>query len=67
MGDSKLHMAPQRGNTHGTASIEVLSIPDAVTDDEWLPFIQKVADIWLSYTDSEGKLLDVRPHWAKEW
>jgi hypothetical protein len=67
MGDSKLLMAPQNGNTHGTASIEVLSIPDAVSDDEWNPFLQRVADKWLSYTDAEGKLLNVRPHWAKEW
>jgi hypothetical protein len=67
MGDSKLLMAPQNGNTHGTASIEVLSIPDAVSDNEWTPFLQKVADTWLSYTDAEGKKLNVRPHWAKEW
>lgn len=34
MGDSKLIMAPQHGNTFGTASIEVISIPDAVSDNE---------------------------------
>ena len=67
MGDSKLLMAPQNGNTHGTASIEVLSIPDAVSDNEWIPFLQRVADLWLSYKDSNGALLNVRPHWAKEW
>jgi hypothetical protein len=67
MGDSQLLMAPQRGNTHGTASIEVLSIPDAVSDDEWAPFLQRVADTWMSYRDSAGALLNVRPHWAKEW
>jgi hypothetical protein len=67
MGDSHLLMAPQRGNTHGTASIEVLSIPDAVSDDEWAPFLQRVADTWMSYRDSAGALLNVRPHWAKEW
>lgn len=62
MGGSDVIMAPQRGNTL-TASIEVLTIPDAVADDEWMEFIQKVADIWMSYGDE----LNVRPHWAKEW
>ncbi|KAJ6118506.1 hypothetical protein N7471_013126 [Penicillium samsonianum] len=63
MGGSDVIMAPQRGNSLGTASIEVLTIPDAVADDEWMDFIQKVADIWMSYGDD----LNVRPHWAKEW
>ncbi|KUJ24026.1 uncharacterized protein LY89DRAFT_572706 [Mollisia scopiformis] len=67
MGDSNLIMAPQSGNRWGTASIEVLSIMDAVGDDEWVPFLQQVADLWLSYRDQEGALLNVRPHWAKEW
>jgi hypothetical protein len=67
MNGSDMIMAPQRGNDLGTASIEVLSIPDAVTDEEWQPFIQEVADTWMSYTDAEGKKLNVRPHWAKEW
>jgi hypothetical protein len=67
MGDSDLIMAPQRGNRHGTASIEVLSVPDAVSDDEWVPFLQRVADLWMRYRDAEGVELNVRPHWAKEW
>jgi hypothetical protein len=67
MNDSDMIMAPQRGNNLGTASIEVLSIPDSVTDEEWQPFIQEVADTWMSYKDAEGKSLNVRPHWAKEW
>jgi len=67
MGDSNLIMAPQSGNTHGTASIEVLSIPDAVSDDEWIPFLQRVSDKWMSYTDGRGEKLNIRPHWAKEW
>jgi hypothetical protein len=67
MGDSKLLLAPQYGNTHGTASIEVLSIPDVVSDGEWVPFLQKVVDLWSSYKDAGGELLNVRPHWAKEW
>jgi len=67
MGGSDLLMAPQHGNTHGTASIEVLSIPDAVADSEWEPFLQQVSDLWMSYTDAQGVKLNVRPHWAKEW
>ncbi len=67
MGDSNIIMAPQNGNTFGTASIEVISIPDAVTDNEWIPFLQRVTDLWMSYRDSHGVLLNVRPHWAKEW
>ncbi|KAJ9668811.1 hypothetical protein H2201_001057 [Coniosporium apollinis] len=63
MGGSDMLMAPQKGNDLGTASIEVLSIPDAVADDEWRDFIQKVSDLWMSYGDH----INVRPHWAKEW
>ncbi|KAF2495420.1 hypothetical protein BU16DRAFT_510261 [Lophium mytilinum] len=63
MGGSDVLMAPQRGNDLGTASIEILTLPDAVTDDEWMGFSQKVCDLWMSYGDE----LNVRPHWAKEW
>jgi hypothetical protein len=63
MGGSDVVMAPQRGNMLGTASIEVLTAPDAVTDGEWFRFCQKVADLWMSYGDQ----INVRPHWAKEW
>jgi hypothetical protein len=61
MGGSDLLMAPQKGNNLGTASIEVLTLPDAVTDDEWHSFAQKVIDLWMGYGGN------VRPHWAKEW
>jgi hypothetical protein len=67
MAGSDIIMAPQRGNEWGTASIEVLSLPDAVADGEWAGFCQKVSDLWMGYKDAEGKLLNVRPHWAKEW
>jgi hypothetical protein len=63
MGGSDVIMAPQRGNTLGTASIEILTLPDAVTDDEWTSFSQLVCDKWMSYGDE----LNVRTHWAKEW
>lgn len=67
MGGSDLILAPQRGNDHGTASIEVISLPDAVSDGEWMNFLQQVCDLWMSYEDENGKKLNVRPHWAKEW
>jgi hypothetical protein len=64
MADSDLVMAPQRGNgRHGTASIEILTIPDAVDDNEWLPFVEKVANGWMRL----GGAGEVRPHWGKEW
>ncbi|KAH9903848.1 hypothetical protein F4778DRAFT_781225 [Xylariomycetidae sp. FL2044] len=68
MGGSDVLMAPQHGNgPWGTASIEVLTLPDTVADDEWRGFMQRVADKWMGYADAEGRRLNVRPHWAKEW
>jgi len=63
MGGSDVLLAPQFGNKFGTVSIEILSVPDAVSDQEWSGFCQKVADLW-GELGGEGK---VRPHWAKEW
>lgn len=67
MGASGLVMAPQRGNSgkgrHGTASIEILTLPDAVDDQEWLPFVEKVVKGWMEL----GEKGEVRPHWGKEW
>ncbi|KAJ7883079.1 hypothetical protein B0H13DRAFT_2278230 [Mycena leptocephala] len=67
MGASNLILAPQRGNTHGTASIEMLTVPDAAEDKEWVGFAQKIADKWIALQDGKGRVLNVRPHWAKEW
>ncbi|SMR44975.1 unnamed protein product [Zymoseptoria tritici ST99CH_1A5] len=61
MGGSDIIMAPQYGNDLGTLSIEVLTLPDAVSDQEWQGFTQRVVDLWTSYGGN------VRPHWAKEW
>ncbi|KAF2001355.1 FAD-binding domain-containing protein [Amniculicola lignicola CBS 123094] len=61
MGSSDMILAPQKGNDLGTLSIEILTLPDAVADDEWNAFAQKVVDLWMSYGGN------VRPHWAKEW
>ena len=67
MRDSDILMAPQRGNGKlGTASIEILTLPDAVTDGEWSGFVQKVCDKWMG-TAKEPKNGNVRPHWGKEW
>ena len=69
MGGSDLIMAPQAGNNL-TASIEVLTVPDAQQDGEWASFMQQVCDRWMSYKDRNSTTpmrLNVRPHWAKEW
>ena len=69
MGGSDLIMAPQAGNDL-TASIEVLTVPDAQQDDEWASFMQQVCDRWMSYKNRHSDTsmrLNVRPHWAKEW
>lgn len=65
MGGSDVLMAPQYRNDHGTASIEVLTITNAVPE-QWEVFKQEVADIWMSY-EYEGAKVNSRPHWAKEW
>jgi hypothetical protein len=65
-GGSDVLLAPQRGNTNGTVSIEVLTHVET-PKDYWQHFLQQIADKWTSYTDREGKVLVARPHWAKEW
>ena len=65
MGGSDMLMAAQRGNKWGTASIEVLTVPNAAPED-WEAFKQKVADRWMGY-EANGIKLKARPHWAKEW
>lgn len=65
-GDSNIHMAPQYGNRHGTCSIEILT-PADVPRREWLQFLQEICDRWDSYTDAQGRRLNARPHWAKQW
>lgn len=67
MGASDVIMAPQTKNTFGTASIEVLTTMAAADDGSWDPFVQKIADKWMSYKGPDGRLVDTRPHWAKEW
>jgi hypothetical protein len=66
MGGSNVIMAPQAGNNL-TASIEILTIPDADRDGEWQDFMQRVSNIWMAYKDNDNMLLNTRPHWAKDW
>jgi hypothetical protein len=66
MADSNIIMAPQYGNRFGTCAIEVLTNLN-VTQEEWLAFMQEMANAWDSYTDAQGNPLNVRPHWAKQW
>lgn len=65
-GASDMIMAAQTNNSFGTASIEILTTMPAVAEDVWEPFAQKITDLWTSY-QANGQLLNVRPHWAKEW
>lgn len=65
-GSSEVHLAPQRGNKHGTISIEILTTL-ATPPADWASFMQLVADRWTSYADAAGNLLPARPHWAKQW
>ncbi|KAI4728000.1 hypothetical protein E4T49_04188 [Aureobasidium sp. EXF-10728] len=43
-GDSDIIMAPQRGNIHGTVALEVGSVTDSVTEEEWQTFCQGLVD-----------------------
>lgn len=63
MADSNIIMAPQTGNTHGTVVIEISTIPDVVSDDEWGPFCQHVLDNLMALAPDAN----IRPHWGKEW
>jgi hypothetical protein len=66
MGGSDITMAPQRGNRLGTCSIEVLTNLRTPAR-EWRRFMQDIANLWMSYKGPDGRPLNVRPHWAKQW
>ncbi|KZM69747.1 FAD-binding protein [Nocardia terpenica] len=66
MADSAMDLAPERGNTFGTCSIEVLTSMHT-PQPLWHGFTQAVVDRWCSETDHLGNPLNVRPHWAKQW
>lgn len=63
---SQVLMAPQHGNRLGTCSIEVLTTLDT-SPEEWNTFRQRVVDAWCALTDADGRPLNTRPHWAKQW
>lgn len=65
-GGSNVLLAPQRGNTQGTVSIEVLTTL-ATEEDVWNKFRQDIAAKWTGYKDEDGHYLKARPHWAKQW
>jgi hypothetical protein len=66
MGGSDVTLAPQHGNRLGTCSIEVLTNLRTPAR-EWRKFMQDVVDLWMSYEDPDGRPLNVRPHWVKQW
>lgn len=66
MGGSDVTLAPQRGNRFGTCSIEVLTTINT-NPTEWAAFMQQITDLWSRYTDAQGRPLNLRPHWAKQW
>jgi hypothetical protein len=65
MGGSDMILAPQYGNTLGTASIGVLSVPseDVGEQKAWLDFLQAVVDAWFTTCGNSN----IRPHLMKEW
>ncbi|KAK5532106.1 hypothetical protein LTR23_009698 [Exophiala sp. CCFEE 6169] len=65
MSSSQVTLAPQRGHSLGTCSIEILTLHEVA--DIWHPYAQTVLDKWSSLKDAQGQLIPVRPHWAKEW
>ncbi|KIX01633.1 uncharacterized protein Z518_09359 [Rhinocladiella mackenziei CBS 650.93] len=65
MSSSDVTLAPQRGHKLGTCSIEILTL--YAVQNIWQPYAQRVLDKWSSYKDAEGRIVPVRPHWAKEW
>ena len=66
MGSSDVTLAAQRGNKHGTFSIEVLATP-LIEKEVWERFKIDFTSAMIKYTDYDGSPLNVRPHWAKEW
>ncbi|KAJ3065063.1 hypothetical protein HDU98_011539 [Podochytrium sp. JEL0797] len=64
-GTSGVVLAPQRGNTFGTCSIEILTTKHTVTGEEWADCKQKVFEAWTKVAHEYGVVL--LPHFAKEW
>jgi len=65
-GGSEVLLSPQRGNA-ATCAIELVTTA-GVDEKEWKSFIQGVVDKWATLRDPvSNELLDIRPHWTKEW
>jgi hypothetical protein len=75
IGDSELTLGPQRGNTNGTASIEIVSTPVAGlehkgeegTGGPWRKVVQRIVEGWMKLEGTEGGKINTRVHWAKDW
>ncbi len=65
-GGSDITMAPYKGN-FATCSIEILTLQQSVSLEDWTQCMQKFIDELAELTDSSGKLLNIRPHWNKQW
>merc|ERR1712179_238955 len=65
MAGTDMLLGAQYGNTF-TLAIEVTSSP-LVDQELWEEFKVSVASNWENYRDREGRMLAVRPHWAKEF
>lgn len=65
-GPSQVIMAPFRGHTLGSASIEILTLEN-MRGKLWDDYAQEVLNHWMNLKDSRGDYLTTRPHWAKEW
>lgn len=67
VGSSDAALSPQRYNDFGTCAINLVT-SSLVHDDEWEVFIEAVVAQWATLRNPlTGKLLRVRPHFAKEW
>lgn len=65
-GPSQVIMAPFRGHTLGSASIEILTLEN-MRGKMWQDYAQEVLNYWMGLKDSQGNYVTTRPHWAKEW
>jgi len=65
MAGSDIKMSAQYGN-QASLAIEVAS-SDLVPQHIWDEFKNALANNWRSYKDKDGNVLNVRPHWAKEF
>lgn len=66
LGGSDVTLSTQRGNKHGTCSIEVLT-NTLVGQPEWAVFRDEITSRWHAIASQYETSLGFFPHWAKEW